>query len=259
MNQIEESLKEHLAPALESFAAKLSDPKVIATIDELIGGIGKLADYFIKNPLAGIGQIIAMAVTKDIASAAIGQGIKAILMGLLGGGGGIGGKVGALGTIGTGGAIAGAAVATTVAGMAAIDMYAANERDSSSRSVMSGVQGSMDAAALTRKAKTGTVTAEDLTKAQASADAQASVVAEKEAALKGGPGFISKLTGVSNEVAADQKAQYLLQKSALDDMIKAITATTEALGRMKTTVPPQVPPVTAGQPSQPNGSNARAG
>lgn len=259
MNQIEESLKEHLAPALETFAAKLSDPKVMSTIDTLITGVGKLADYFLQNPLAGIGQIVALAVTKDIASAAIGQGIKSLLTSILNGASGGAGGLGALGKVGAGLAIAAGATAITIAGMDAIDAHNAMARNAAGRETMTGVQGSIDAQALARKAKSGTVTASDLAKASAAAEAQAKVVAEKEAAMKSGPGLIATVTGVSSEVAADQKAQYALQKAALDDMIKSIKDASDALGKMKGAVPGAVPPVSAGAPATPISSAARSG
>jgi hypothetical protein len=260
INKIEEELKERFAPAVEKLADILAKPEVEKGINDVIDAFAGIAKFLIENPLRGIGTIITAAVTADIAKAAIGQGIKSVVMSMLGGGGGggFGAGAGLLGKVGAAAGIAAGAAGITMAGMSAIDAHFAGARGAAGGEITSALGGTTDAAALMQKARAGKVTAADIQKMSAAEKAQEGVVAQKLAAMQGGPGLFAKITGAGDDVAADQKAQYKLQKEALDDMVRSLKAASAALNQLKTSAPPAVPPITSNAPSQPVGHDSRA-
>lgn len=121
-NRVKEKLEEDMAPAIDELANKL--PKLLPKIEDIIDAGGKLAAWFLDNPIEGIGAIILASVAKDVASAAIGQGIKAVILAAMGGGGGTAGSaagagVGLVGKLGAGAGAAGAGLLATGAGVLA--------------------------------------------------------------------------------------------------------------------------------------------
>jgi len=264
MNKVEEELKERFSPALEELAKKLSDPKVADSIDSVISAMGKIASYLVENPWSGLGHLIAAKIAMDLAQAGIGAAVKKVLLALMGGGGGGGagvpgfgagkgflGGMGVLGNVAAGVGIAAASTGVTIAGMEAIDAYNAAARGAAGRETLRGAQASADAGALHRAARTKTVTASDIAAMQERVEAQRKLVQEKQVAVQSGPGVVANVLGVGGEVAADQRAQYNLQKQALDEMVKSIKEATDALRAMKTGTPDKIPPVTSGAPGGP--------
>jgi hypothetical protein len=226
VTKIEETVKAKLEPRLERFADRL--PAMIPKIEAVIDAAGDFAAWFADNPIKGVGAVVLAAVSKDIAGAAIGEGVKSILMRMLAGGGG-GGLPSGVGTAAAGLAIAGAAVGTAYAGMAAIDSHNASARAAAGGAVMAGAQGSADAFAMTRAARDGAVTPAQLAQMQARASAQAKVVEEKRQQMAAGPGVVARTLGVGADVAADQAAQFKASQQTLADMNKAIAAATASL------------------------------
>ena len=86
MTQLHQVVGTQLTPKLVELVPVLV--QAIPILERMLGGAVKFATWLEANPLAGIGAIIAAAVTKDIAAAMIGDAIKATLQGALTGGGG---------------------------------------------------------------------------------------------------------------------------------------------------------------------------
>jgi hypothetical protein len=97
LEKIKETIAEKLEPKLEEFADKIGDPENMAKIEAFIDSIAKAADWFMSNPLEGLGLVVAATVAKDIAGAMIGNAVKEALSKAVGAGGG-----GALSLIGVG-------------------------------------------------------------------------------------------------------------------------------------------------------------
>lgn len=85
--RISDVIQEKLAPYMERFADKL--PEIIPKVEKFIDAMASLADFFMENPFTGIGAVVLAAITKDLAAAAIGEGIKAAVGKSMGTGGGI--------------------------------------------------------------------------------------------------------------------------------------------------------------------------
>jgi hypothetical protein len=117
VENIRGKIEEKLVPYIDKLAAKLGDPAFMANVGQVIDGLGALAAFLISNPVAGLGGLILASVAKDLASAAIGEGVKNTITRLISGlsaqfpglapGGGAGGKL-----VGAGVAAAVAAEAT---------------------------------------------------------------------------------------------------------------------------------------------------
>jgi hypothetical protein len=114
---IREKLEGKLAPFLDRLADKLSDPKLMNSVDGIIDAAGKLADFFLNHPFAGLGAVVALSITESIASAAIGGAVKEALLAVLAGksvpgaASAVGGALGMVGAAGVGVAIAATATA----------------------------------------------------------------------------------------------------------------------------------------------------
>lgn len=85
-NDISEMLQTKLTPYMEAFADKL--PELMPKIGAAIDAFASIADFFLSNPITGIGAVIALQVGKDVAAAQIGEAIKSMLGGSAAGGGG---------------------------------------------------------------------------------------------------------------------------------------------------------------------------
>jgi hypothetical protein len=122
---LKEKVGEALMPALERLANWLDRDDVQKDIQKLIDGLEKAIEWLGKNPWDGLGLVVAAAVTKDLAAAAIGDAVKKALLQSLGGGGGVPGGGGG----GTPGAPVGAGSALGAAGgiLGSLTAYAAYE------------------------------------------------------------------------------------------------------------------------------------
>lgn len=67
-------LEDKLGPYLEHLADKL--PALMPKIEAVIEAIGKFADWFLDNPIKGVGAVVLAAITKDLAFAGIGAAVK---------------------------------------------------------------------------------------------------------------------------------------------------------------------------------------
>lgn len=73
---------DRLEPMLEKLADKI--PDLADKFSSLVEAGGKLAEFFLDNPFAGIGAVIAASTAKEIASAALGSTIEKALASSLG-------------------------------------------------------------------------------------------------------------------------------------------------------------------------------
>jgi hypothetical protein len=126
MEQLTQKAEERLVPMIEHLADTFDqwEPKV----EKLVDDFADLLEWLASHPWEGLGLIIAGAVTKDIAGAAIGAAIKNAIANSISGGpvGGSGGGAGGGGFL-TGAATAGGWMAALIGGahlgQAASDAY----------------------------------------------------------------------------------------------------------------------------------------
>lgn len=116
--RVSDVIQEKLAPWLDKFADRL--PEIVPKVEKFVDAMGSLADFFMENPFTGIGAVVLAAITKDLAAAAIGEGIKTAITAAMGGGG-----AGAAG----GGAGLGGAALVGPALFGAMIMYGKNAAD----------------------------------------------------------------------------------------------------------------------------------
>ena len=107
VEQVSQIIEEKLTPYLEKFADKL--PELIPEIEKAVDAVAGFAEWFLDNPIKGIGAVILASVVKDMAGAAIGKAIAS--------------AISAAGSAAGPIAIAAGAVAITVLGMEAIDQH----------------------------------------------------------------------------------------------------------------------------------------
>lgn len=258
INRIRDTLEEKLEPHLERFADKL--PELLPKLEAIIDEAGKLADWFADNPFMGIGAVVLAAVSKDLAAAGIGAGVKAILEKLLSGGGvpipgGGGGAGNILPVVGAG--ILAASVTASI-----IDTDIAS-REGAQRQSASGTTGALvDAYGLSRKAKTGTVTAKDIAGAQASIQQLTVETEAKRQAINTNDMGVMQTAVMqlvdpsgakqhSQDVYNEQLRSYQQSKQALDAMVKAANDAAIAMKSMASNTDPNNParrqPIAGGQ------------
>jgi hypothetical protein len=113
-NHLKEVIADKAAPFLERFVNKL--PELVPKVEKFIDIVGRLADWFTDNPFKGIGAIVLASIAKDLAAAAVGEGVKRAVMAAVGGvgagGPGVGGGLGGIGGVGAAGPLAAAGALT---------------------------------------------------------------------------------------------------------------------------------------------------
>lgn len=192
INNAKDSIETALTPALERLAQKLSDPKVQESIDKLIKGLGELAEWFISNPMKGLGAIVLGAVAKDLAAAGLGAAVKAALVSAASGynSGGVAGGAASAGKSLAKGASAVAALAGVTAGVLAYN--SAKDAYSSSGDTVTA------AAGLTSKILRGTASPEEIEKAK---KLQQQMRADLEEAQTTDTGVAARSKAAANNVA----------------------------------------------------------
>lgn len=245
LNKIKNTIEDKLEPRMTHFAdstlPKLVD-KFLFVIDEAV----KFGDWFADNPIKGVGAIVLAAITKDLASAGIGAGVKLVLEGLLKNMGGIGGGgagvpgtpgTGTLGKVAAGVAIAGTAVALTMGGMSAIDagFEAKNEKDA--KRFANTTSATNMASALREKARSGKVTAADVAAAQAQASQLGTQIQSQQgsASTLHAAASIPIFGALQKDAAAGAEGAAKNTKAALDDLTKAIAMATGNLAKLGAT------------------------
>jgi hypothetical protein len=189
MDRISDTIENKAEPYLERFADALPGlmPKVESFIDEM----GQLVSWFSDNPWKGLGALVLGKVELDLAQAGIGAAVKVALQSLIGSmgagvpsgppipAGGIlgGGKPGLAAGLGLVGAVAAGAV---VAGQfIAGDVEL--KKIGSKANIAGNNVATNTALALFGKARSGTVTAKDITEAENQAkDIQGLIAAKKK-------------------------------------------------------------------------------
>ena len=209
--KLQETVANRLEPWLGRAADKLEE--LLPTIEKVIDGGAELAAFFVNNPFLGIGAIVSGAVAKDVLAAGIGMAAKTAI------GTAIGSAVGGLAI----------AAATLSIGMATIELMAQQEA-AKERGGVEGMLTGLDAVSdLNAKRRAGTVTPEDIKKAQAEAAAlDVTAKGQKDAA-----GSIRNKYFGANEWSP-------LTGMMGDDRSKAIEAeaksTTDTLKRLRTSI-----------------------
>ena len=227
MTKVTEMLQAKALPFLEKF----SDPKNLDKLVEEFGAIvdagGKLAEFFVRNPIQGIGLLISASVAKDLAGAAIGAGVKSVLeKGLEGAAGGLVGQLGR-----AGGAI-GLFAAAAIAGKLAIDAAFAAQNAQAGREVGDDIAGHGMALANKRK---GTLTPQDIAATTAQIqklEAEKSRTDSERRNLSAGGtlaglavGNFEPLMAHATGTADDKKAGLDAKSKSLEDSIRELTAT----------------------------------
>lgn len=81
LNQLREAVGRELVPELIKLIPEIR--RLIPAFTDLLKSIVGLADWFAKNPLSGIGLVVAGAVAKDLALAGIGAAVRSTLIAAL--------------------------------------------------------------------------------------------------------------------------------------------------------------------------------
>lgn len=155
-----------LVPALIPFVGHLTD--ALPTLSRLLDVLSKVADFALKDPLAGLGLALTAALTKEIAAAGLKMGLERALASSLGAGAGL--------------SVASAAIAITAATLAVQQMSEAENKRQAEN--VAGVTGLANAQVLLRPG----ATPEDIAKARAARDAAQTQLTEQEKS-KGGSGL----------------------------------------------------------------------
>jgi hypothetical protein len=113
MNELRDAVGTQLLPEFIKLVPVLTE--LMPTIRKVLTEVTKFANWFAANPIKGIGAVVLAKVVADLGQAAIGEGVKQVLMRLIagaapGGAGSAAGSAGLLGKVGAGSAAAGGAV-----------------------------------------------------------------------------------------------------------------------------------------------------
>jgi hypothetical protein len=230
MNQLRDAVGKELLPEVVKLI-----PQIRALIPEFVKLLGKLvgfAEWFASNPFAGLGALVLGSVVKDLAAAAIGEGIKNMLTGIIrgqapsplpapaGGGPSLGSGVGGAGVAAIGGTVAAGAAAGYTAGML-LNEHASAQQLAGQSSTFGG-----------SLASTNEISGAggDLDKQRAAAsNLQLRIDAAKKARSDAGPGLLVQglayATGRGGDIADAQKTE----RSAMDTTIKSMQSSLEAL------------------------------
>lgn len=255
LNKMSEMLEEKLEPHLEHFADDTL-PKLIPKFEAIISAADKFASWFADNPIKGVGAIVLAAISKDLASAAIGQGVKAIIEGLLRGaaggvGGGGGGGSSVAGGVGLVAAVAGAAYV----GKQLIDADVAGQGQGQGSRAIARANIPSLVGALGRSARAGTLTPADLAAAQTNAAA----LSQRQGELQKGPQYTTGESilmgrfGVAGMTSSAKEFRELKEKENATELAN----TTAALKTLNTAIAAvsaavaTLPPIKSGAPTVP--------
>jgi flagellar biosynthesis GTPase FlhF len=249
--RIRDAIGQAAAPALEKLVADL--PQLIPEIEKLVTGVANVAEWFLANPLEGLGAVVLLNVTKDLAGAGIGAAVKAALTammsgggvgGIAGGAGGLGGAAGGAGAGATLGAVALGAVAGVGGGVALVDYLdkktkkgqtddLASQIDQSNKDSLRAVQmqGGPDAGAA-RADVMSTIDALTKQKDDASRDLE-----EKKKQIGGGTGAAGfEFEGIDVGVGKAQEEATKAAQVKYDELQARITRLSEAMGLADTKI-----------------------
>lgn len=232
---------------LEPILAKLADkaPELIDKLQGIIDAGGKLAEFFLDNPLAGIGAIIAAATAKEIATAAIGEGIKKALATSIGQ------------SVATGGlqvAVAGGAVMIAAEIInAQVNKLEESQKAREDIGAQLGTNLGQATESLEAKAKSGKLTAADIQQAQRLARVSSQGIRQQIADTPGATEIAGQVfggfaggdftgEGAKKSIAAHAKTVDDNQK-ALIKFQAALLKATESLVRLSTADPSRSVPI----------------
>lgn len=223
--RIRNALEVKMAPVVERLADKFVENE--KGLLHLVDALGKLAEFLLGNPLEGLGLIVAAAITKEIATAAIGEGIATAMAvpAIKAAATQLAGSLGVLG----------AAVLATAEGMKLIDHLMAEKARADSKAATAGVRIEQVKADYLAKVRAGTATPEDLEKAKGAL--QTAKEAQSEEVRRQGADAANPLRMAADLVdpeAAKSKqeadaANYARTQKALEELAAALGVTTVAV------------------------------
>lgn len=209
LNELTLSIESKLLPWMPRLASEAE--RLLPEFEAIVDEGAELAEWFAKNPFSGLGAIVALAVTKDLAEAGIGRAVS-------------GAMTTAIGQSFAGGlAIASAAITVTQVGEMIIDMLA-HEGVQQQRGAIAGSNEAANVAlAVTGKARTGAVTPADISKAQA---ALKSIEAQEQAVEGRKPHWWSSgLTWAKYALGGGEAAQ----KAEMDNLTQSAKMLRQAI------------------------------
>lgn len=248
LNRVELVMQDRLAPFMGRFADKF--PQWVPKIEKAIDAVAKFADWFISNPIQGIGAVILAAVAKDVGSAALGATIKSLIQHAFagagapppGGGGGGGGPM-PLGTkVGT---AIGVGLLAAEAQTYLIDRDIANREATQRANATGSTSAVMSAYAIERASREGTITPQQAEEARQQAlklqhkaeTARADIGENHMGIMQTAAMQIMDPAGAKEHAQAtynEQVRTYQQAKQAADEMRKAAEAAATALKNLST-------------------------
>ncbi len=225
-NVLRESVADALVPELQKLIPMVREltPKFL----EALKGLAKFTEWFLDNPIKGIGVVMAASVGKEVAAAGIGKLLETALTTKLG----------------QGIAIVSAAIAIEQAGEIAIAKMIEAKDKSLTDAVGGEGAASNEMRAIQAKVKDGTATPEDIMKAKAVAAATEKNVnalrneadPTKDGILKSGVKGLTSLTmgkEGKDALASEAKAQQETLKATIAALAKLNTAIAASETAMK--------------------------
>lgn len=135
LNELKDAVGKELLPEMTKLIPKIRE--MIPAFVSLLKHVVEFGDWFLANPLSGMGVVVLGAITRDLAAAGIGAGVKAALMALMStsgigvpaarAGGAAATAVGGAGIGAIGGAVAGGAAIGGALGVAGVQINSARQ------------------------------------------------------------------------------------------------------------------------------------
>jgi len=219
LNQVSEVVSQRVEPILDRLAGTLENNK--EAVEKFMNGILDVAEWLIQNPWRGIGTAVTLSITKELATAGLGQLVGQALTN----------------RIGQGGGIIAAAAAITITGMAIID-WLANKDVGEQRGKLAGELGATnDISNVRGNIRTGKVTPADVAKIQKDIATQEAKLKDEQDAGKvfdvhRGLGSMVSFGAIAQGLGLDQgrhKAEVDGTIRTLKDLREALADTAKAL------------------------------
>ena len=215
--KLEATTGEKLEPLLERLADKA--PELAEKFAKIVDAGAGLAEWFLDNPLKGVGAVVGLSMGKEIAAAQIPKLLERAMTTKLG----------------SGLAIAGASIAIAEAGMMVIDQLASMDVRKQQEVIKDTNEAANLAGKLRNEARSGNVSASDIASANASAKDIAAQKAAVDAQIKKDQALVDSPTtpALGKRIAQDEINKLSGQSKqfgqALDMLKAAVQASTEAM------------------------------
>jgi ElaB/YqjD/DUF883 family membrane-anchored ribosome-binding protein len=219
LNEISETVAMRLEPILTKLADKLESNK--DSIERFMKDLVDLGEWLVENPWQGLGAAVSLAITKELAGAAIGATVSNALKTAIGG------------SVASGLTIAAASIAITQVGMMVIDLLAAQDVKKQEAGIADAMGGLNQMSELSAKTRAGKVTPEDIKKAEAEVN-KLQDTANRQQQAAADVGKWSPLTGMLGPMLGGDRARALEgeAKTTTDTIVmmrRAIELATKAI------------------------------